>query len=521
LREEGDVGGFNFAFIDDHFDYHTALDTYERLDRNTLEHQGSYLMPLLNYFANADLSSLKSEFDDVYFNVPLFKTISYPFSWILPMLIFSFVLFIYLMIYGIHKKALKGKDIIKGFLPLLLVLIINGLIGFFGWSVLKSIYPQYNEILHGFTYNGHAYIWGFSFLAIGICFLVYHKFHNPKNIGSLMVSPLFLWLIICSAIALKLKGASFFIIPLIFGLISLWVIIKQKETNLFLLVFLTGPTLFILSPFVKMFPVGLGLKMIVASTLLISLSFVLLISVFGFFSKKKQLYYVFFTIALGFFISAHINSGFDEQHPKPNSLVYLLDTDTNSAVWATYDHMLDDWTKSFLTEHPDRVTLESKATFNSKYNSGFTFTKQTDIKPLALPYLEIQKDSIIGETRHISLVLSLKRAVNRIELFSDSLTVFNTFSINGFDLSNGLNHNSVFHDRTSNSLFNFYVTDEDALEFKFSVPKNQKTTFQIYESSYDLLVNSLFNVPERPKTMIPKPFVLNDALIIKKTISFE
>ena len=36
FREDGNIDGFNFAFIDDHYDYHTALDTYERLDRNTL-----------------------------------------------------------------------------------------------------------------------------------------------------------------------------------------------------------------------------------------------------------------------------------------------------------------------------------------------------------------------------------------------------------------------------------------------------------------------------------------------------
>ncbi|MEH6513954.1 MAG: M28 family peptidase, partial [Maribacter arcticus] len=47
FREDADIEGFNFAFIDDHFDYHTANDNYERLDRNTLAHQGSYLMPLL------------------------------------------------------------------------------------------------------------------------------------------------------------------------------------------------------------------------------------------------------------------------------------------------------------------------------------------------------------------------------------------------------------------------------------------------------------------------------------------
>ncbi|MBN2869258.1 MAG: M28 family peptidase, partial [Flavobacteriaceae bacterium] len=38
FRRDGNIEGFNFAFIDDHFDYHTANDNYQRLDRNTLEH---------------------------------------------------------------------------------------------------------------------------------------------------------------------------------------------------------------------------------------------------------------------------------------------------------------------------------------------------------------------------------------------------------------------------------------------------------------------------------------------------
>src|SRR5690606_8624078 len=55
LREVGGINGFNFAFIDDHFDYHTANDTPGNLDLNTLAHQGSYLMPLLTYFSQFPL----------------------------------------------------------------------------------------------------------------------------------------------------------------------------------------------------------------------------------------------------------------------------------------------------------------------------------------------------------------------------------------------------------------------------------------------------------------------------------
>ena len=50
FREDGDIEGFNFAFIDDHYDYHTTMDIPERLDPETLAHQGTNLMPLLHYF---------------------------------------------------------------------------------------------------------------------------------------------------------------------------------------------------------------------------------------------------------------------------------------------------------------------------------------------------------------------------------------------------------------------------------------------------------------------------------------
>ena len=60
---------------------------------------------------------------------------------------------------------------------------------------------------------------------------------------------------------------------------------------------------------------------------------------------------------------------------------------------------------------------------------------------------------------------------------------------------------SVFHDRIDNSLFSFYVTNEDSLEFKFSIPKNQKTELRIYEATYDLFDNPIFEVHERPSTI--------------------
>ena len=170
FREDGDIEGFNFAFIDNHYDYHTARDSYERLDKNTLAHQGSYLVPLLNYFSQSDINNLKSLNDFVYFNVPFFKLVSYPFDWIIPMLFFAVLLFILLLLQGLKKKTLQLKNIIRGFSPMLIAITINSIIGYFSWGVLKALYPQYNDILHGFTYNGHTYIAAFVILSISVCF---------------------------------------------------------------------------------------------------------------------------------------------------------------------------------------------------------------------------------------------------------------------------------------------------------------------------------------------------------------
>jgi hypothetical protein len=520
FREEGNIDGFNFAFIDDHFDYHTSLDTYERLDRNTLEHQGSYLMPLLNYFADANLNNLKSDTDDIYFNVPLFKTVSYPYSWVLPMLILAILIFIALVFYGIHKRTLNSKHIAIGFLPGIAALIINGAIGYFGWKILTSIYPQYNEMLHGFTYNGYTYILAFTFLSTAICMWLYNKVYKPENTASLVVPPLFLWLVICSLVAFQLKGASFFIIPVYFGLISLFILVRQKRPNIILMTLLLFPTLLILSPFVKMFPVGLGLKTIIATTILVSLIFSLCIGVFGFYRYKNRWSYILFLLAIGCFVSAHLNSDFNAENPKPNSLVYYLDTDKEEAVWATYDHMLDPWTEAYLTESPDTDHDITKTTFGSKYNTGFSYSKKANIKPIKHPYIDIQKDTIIGENRFLKIFISPQRLVNRMDLYTDSTNMFTSFNVNGLEIEEDQN-GYVFAERKNNRLFEYYVVDDQFLELEFSVPKNQKTTIQFYDLSFNLLDNPLFRVPERPSNMIPKPFVINDAVMVKKTIVID
>ena len=510
FREDGDIEGFNFAFIDDHFDYHTALDNADRLDRNTLAHQGSYLMPLLQHFSSADLGNLKSLNDKVYFNLPFFKFVSYPFEWIWPMFFMAVLAFVALLAIGIKKKKLQLKEILKGFLPLFITLAITGVVGYFCWTVVTWWYPGFKDMLHGFTYNGYTYISVYVALSLAVCFYTYHKFRKTST-PNLLVAPIVLWLVICGLVAAYLQGASFFIVPVYGLLVAFMVTINQEEPSPFLMVFLALPAVLIFSPFIKMFPVGLGLKMMVASTILTTLLFFLVLPFFGQLKSQGRLAYLFLFLFFAFGIASHIHSDFNETRPKPSSLLYIYNADKDASVWATYDQKLIGWNSQFLgktKKKPDGETLFSK------YRTKLSYIADAPKKNIALPYIETLKDTIVGENRIVELCVTPKRDVNRLDIYTNTIPL-KTVKANQIELS------SYFLENRGHRLITHYISNNDFTELELSFPKDSILELSFYEASNNLLTHKEFSIPKRPENSIPMPFVLNDAILTIKTLRFE
>ena len=520
FREDGDIDSFFFAFIDSHFNYHTANDTFENLDRKSLAHQGSYLLPLLHYFGDADLSNIKSENDNVYVNLPIIKMVSYPFSWILPMLLLAIVIFCVLVFYGIKRKKLSLNLVLKGFLPLVLSLLICGVIGVFGWKSILSFYPDYSEIQQGFTYNGHWYIAFFVFLSLGITFKVYQIFALPYNQASFYIAPLFFWLLINVAVFIFLKGAAFFIIPVFFGLLSLWIMMRQQKPNLLAMALLAAPAIFIFVPLIQFFPVGLGLKMLVISCVFTVLLFGLLWPVFGYYKFKNSLAFIFFGLSIFFFFAAHLSSDFSEERKRPNSLVYYRDADKDKVYFATFDKKLDSWTENFFQTSPLNASKYLEDASYSKYGTNYTFVGQAPRKEIPDFEVILQNDSIVNDLRHIKFVIIPKREVNKLELYNTQYTSFESMYFNGQEAV--LKDNAKTYRGTSNpALVNYYVSDNDSLEVRLTVKKDLPVGFRLMEYSFDLMSNPQFNLPERPNFTMPKPFVLTDAIVVKRNFSLD
>lgn len=514
FREQGDIQGFNFAFIDDHFNYHTQQDDVAHLDKNTLKHQGSYLMPLLNYFSNADLNTTASTEDDVYFTIP-FTFISYPFDWVVPMTMIAAGLLIILVFLGKAKRMLKLNDIMKGFFPFLGSLIFTGLITYYGWKGLLLLNPQYNDLLNGFTYNGHDYIAAFVLISLSICFFFYQIASKPKVTMNHYVVPLLFWIVLNGFLANSLRGAGFLIIPVYFGLIAFAVFVFIQRSNWIVNLICGIPALLIITPFIEMFPVGLGLKVLFGSAILTVLAFALLLPVFGAFAKKGSWSLLFFLLSIIFLAKAQYHSGYESGQAKSNSLVYFYNANNQKSYWLTYDTNLDSWTKGYLGEKPKGAKIFNDLTLFSKYNSGFTYAAEAPDKGIAKPTITFLKDSVVGSKRYLKIQITPNRKVNRYDIFAAEIMRFFNFKANGVST---LGQEGTELERNGKKLLSYYVVDNEPLVLQFIINKSTILDMDVMESSFDLMVNPLFSMTPRESWMMPTPFVLNDAVIITQKI---
>jgi len=97
---------------------------------------------------------------------------------------------------------------------------------------------------------------------------------------------------------------------------------------------------------------------------------------------------------------------------------------------------------------------------------------------------------------------------------------FKSFLVNGESSEIVKNSNYVFSVEKG-TIINFYRTGKDEIiDIEFVVDKDQKMDIDILEAKYDLFTNPQFKITPRTEIMMPMPFVLNDATVIKTNMKF-
>ena len=518
FREIGDINGFNFAFIDDHFDYHTVQDSYERLDRTTLAHQADYLMNSLNYFSDSDIENLQSDIDLIYVNFPFIRILTYPYSWVMPLYIIAGIILLLLLLFGIVLNKIQPKKLLAGFIPSTLSIVLCGGVSYLLWKLILIIHPSYNDMLQGFTYNGYWYIAAFVSLNSWICFFIYKKFTQKNTITNLLIAPITLWMIINFFIQGDFKGAGFFIIPVFIAeiILAVSIFLKPIDKNYSIFFGLVSiPTIYIFAPLIKLFPVGLGLKAIFISGILLALVFGLLLPVLNSSNARNTFTKLAGVLTVIFFSIATMYSGFDIDNRKPNSLVYVQNMLDSTSYWGTYNTVLDAYVSQKIGEDNPSIKIKNAET-KSKYNSKFTYAVKAENIPIKTSEITKDLDTIIDNKRILKFTIKPTRKINKYELSLRDSLYFNHLFVNDIPVREG----KYFSINKGTFLVYHMANADEKLQIEISIPKKEKPIIFLNEISYDLLDNPILKVSPRSKNMMPMPFVTNDAIITIQKILF-
>lgn len=363
-----DIPGLNFAFIQGFLDYHTMQDNPENLSMASLQHHGENLLDNVRGFGNLNFD-LSAESDLVYFNSPLGGLTYYPENWSLYLTGLTVLLFFLLLVIGSRRKWFSKTKMLLGLVGYLGLLLVSSLITWFGCELIwQYIFPQYQWLQHGETYAHRWYLWFFISLnlLISISFLRWIKLKVRTN--NLLSAIYLVNITLLITLTILLPAASYlFLWPVSFGLIG-WILTGDElmkdnlsRRSLAIITVSQFMLLFFFPFYIKFIQVALTTQMLAGSMLLFILMVGLLFPLVDYIIEgaPRLSYAIFAIVAVICFTGAALNSGYDEDQKKQNSLIYSSNLDSQQSYWLSVDRTTDEWTSHFLGSQPPDSTFQS------------------------------------------------------------------------------------------------------------------------------------------------------------------
>ncbi|MCW2636506.1 MAG: rane metallopeptidase [Blastococcus sp.] len=437
LLADGRFTGMNTAFIDGAAGYHTPQDRPERLDQGTLQAMGDNALSLARELGNRDLGTVDGPAaeDATYFPV-LGALALYPGSWVWPLAAAAGVL-VLLLVWVLRRRGdsplrwtLAGTALAA--VPLVLgPLAVHGL-----WSALVAVRPGYASMLD--PWRPGPYRLAAVALVAGVVLLWYALLRRRIGPASLAGGAL-VWLAVLAVVlaALAPGGSYLAVWPALAGVLGALVAVLTGSRVVGALASLAagGVAVVVLAPTVALFFPALGLSRGAAPAAAATMLALALLPAFELLfadpdpreksAGPSRLASAAVPVAALATAAACTVAGlsvdtFDETHPVPSQLVYVLDKDVGAAWWATTEVRPGAYTAGYLREG-EELPAEYPYLHDRKVLAG-----PADVAELPAPEVTVASDSVIGSRREISVRVTPRRADVRlltIELTVDGGTV--------------------------------------------------------------------------------------------------
>ncbi len=513
FNQQGKINGFNFAFIDDHHNYHTQLDSLNNLSINTLAHQAIQVFNMVKHFSQADLSQLKSDDSLVYFSIPLLGLISYSttINWLL-LLTVSLVLLVSFGM-GLKQQKTSLKGLFAGMIPLSLASILAAAWCWLMLYFIAVIYPETRDVLQGFPYQGHLIMLSLLISAAIITMTTYGLFNKKKNLEQMQVAVL-LWLFIATPLVFYLPGAGIMLIPMLLASLVLITEIVAPKISEQITPIAAAIAFVLVGMLLINLPIALGIAALPMTAVLLVFILALFAPLISPMKSARQ-GMVLLLLPVGILAYAFNNQPtISQQQPHPTSMSYLYDIDSEQGYFYHYDVSASGWNESVFNQASSKDDVSS---FWSKYKKPVRKLALQDDPVIQKPLtVDVSKPMKQGNNLTLEVALTAHHNTEILEIYTQSPMVIHSLSIEG--------RSAVLTEpltlKAGQRVLHYYFDGQKDIRLRLELDPNTPINWQVQSHSTDLLSRDEFSIEPRPKHQIPKPFIKTDQITIVQSVTF-
>lgn len=530
--------GYGFVFTGNTSAYHTRLDNKESLDPGTVQQLGENTLALLRHYNDYDLNTLEADSQAVFFTLWPGFVIQYSAADSLPLAVFGTLLLAVVLLVGIRMQKLKPGKTAAAVAFFILAVLLAAAVTTGTWYLLKILNTNLQTSLIG-NWAVENYLNGLLILSATVM-LIFSLFVSGKidyrhQVAASLTG--IAGLSVFTSLAFPV-GSYVFAWPLLTGSLALlWILLGKRSgryhwvtAGAVLGVLATGITLFAPiitgpNPFVgllirldsltgaPLLAVGCLFAAIIAGLAIPFTAILFEKPESARWNRRWVLPAACFWVCVVIFSIATAQSGYDLEHPRPESIRYEYDADSGTSAWVTGDANPGPWISQML---PPEASKPSTSESSLLQYWPTTFSGPAPSLNPGHPEAQVLEDNLIQGQRIIRF---------NIRTFDAGSLLFITVNSDSPIDNARLNHRPIDMEgyqplEEGELLIAYAACPAEGIELELKLDGTKPVLLSLVEISDGLPDFPTQEDVTRPHTTMPSPLSA-DYTVVRKTRRFK
>jgi hypothetical protein len=527
------AAGLGFVLADGTARYHAATDTVANIDRGSVQQEGGNTLAAVRHFGSADLATVPTAPTRVYFTILPGVVVHYGGDWAIGFAVLASVLAATAIVLGYRRRLVGVGGTAIGVAALIAGTIITALLVDLIWFLVKATNADYRVLLVG-PYQSHQIVLALTLLAVAIMAAFYTLLQKRIAALNLMAGAMLMWTLLLWLVTLAAPGASYYLLwPLLFATIAFgWLVLthdrnRHATVDLAVLAVALVPVV-LLVPGVTYQTVPLvhrveylmaitgGIPLLGLWAIFVAPLVGLLIPHLNLLAGGNDRPYRWLVpgataaIALMMLAGLSLTSGFDAEHPRPDTIAYELNADTGTARFVSLDDTLDSYARQFFPADLARADYELQPGTTVK-----AWSAPAAVVPVEGPIVRVLSDQEVDGTRVVTLRITSPRKAPELQATITGGGPIVAAAMNGrvLDLAD------YAPAETGELQFSYAGMPAEGLTVRITVTGETPITIALVERAYGLPVLPGLAVQPRGDAQMMAPGLPPDATIVRRTIT--